>query len=391
MPARPRASTPPAPRRGGGRHSSSGRLVRVHLPPTMDASTEGRLLRLAIAKGLLTWEALDRIVEALPEGESRGDRSWLRLVQDAGLLDAAQVEALHAELSSQSTAESGSAGFSPEYRFLAGWPRYRVERLLGSGGMGTVFLAFDPALDRRVALKLLHRNDAEQTGRFQREARAQARVENPNVCQVYEVGEVEGRPYIAMQHIEGKSLADLRGELPPEAIVRLVRDVARAIQAAHKTGLIHRDLKPANILVATGDKGDLHPYVVDFGLARDQEDTDLTHTGMISGTPSYLSPEQAQGMPLDRRSDVYSLGVILYEMLSGQPPFQGASPAHVVVLLLQEEAARLRKIAPTVPPDLETIVMKCLEKDPARRYESARALADDLDRWLGLPRRQAPA
>src|SRR6266545_6370828 len=105
MPARPRASTPPAPRRGGGRHSSSGRLVRVHLPPTMDASTEGRLLRLAIAKGLLTWEALDRIVEALPEGESRGDRSWLRLVQDAGLLDAAQVEALHAELSSQHSGE----------------------------------------------------------------------------------------------------------------------------------------------------------------------------------------------------------------------------------------------------------------------------------------------
>ncbi len=186
-----------------------------------------------------------------------------------------------------------------------------------------------------------------------------------------------------MQHIEGKSLAELRGELSPEAIVRLVRDVARAIQAAHKTGLIHRDLKPANILVATDDKGGHHPYVVDFGLARDQEETDLTHTGMISGTPSYLSPEQAQGMPLDRRSDVYSLGVILYEMLSGRPPFQGTSPAHVLVRVLQEEAEPLRKIAPSVPPDLETIITKCLEKDPARRYDSARALTTWTIGWRG--------
>lgn len=357
----------------------------------MDASTEARLLRLAIAKGLLTWDDLDRVVEGLPDGEI-GERSWLRLAVSAGLLDEAQVGSLETELANESTLPAGPPAFPPEHRFLAGWPRYRVERLLGSGGMGTVFLAFDPTLGRRVALKLLHRNDPGQTGRFLREARAQARVEHPNICQVYEVGDVEGRPYIAMQHIEGKSLSDLRGQLSPEAIVRLVRDVARAIQAAHKTGLIHRDLKPANILVATDDKGGLIPYVVDFGLARDQEDTDLTHTGMISGTPSYLSPEQAQGEPLDRRSDVYSLGVILYEMLSGHPPFQGTSPAHVVVRILQEEAPRLRRTAPGVAPDLDTIVMKCLEKDPARRYDSARGLADDLDRWLeGEPIAARPA
>src|SRR5215213_2546791 len=336
----------------------------------MDPSAEGRLLRLAIAKGLLTWDDLDRVIDGLPEEELREDnqRSWLSLVLAAGLLDEVQVGSLEAELTPENTLGAGVVAFPPEHRFLAGWPRYRVERLLGSGGMGTVFLAFDPTLDRRVALKLLHRNDPEQTARFLREARAQARVEHPNVCQVYEVGEVEGRPYIAMQHIEGKNLADLRGQLSPEALVRLVRDVTRAIQAAHKTGLIHRDLKPANILVATDDKGGLHPYVVDFGLARDQEDTELSRTGIISGTPSYLSPEQAQGDVLDRRSDVYSLGVILYEMLSGQPPFQGASPAHVLVRILQEEAPPLRKIAPSVPPDLETIIMKCLEKD--------------LERWL---------
>src|SRR6185436_13148138 len=175
-PVPPPISTPSAPRKGGARRSTSGRLVRGP-PRTMDASTEGRLLRLAIAKGLLTWEDLDRIVEALPEGESRQDRSWLRLVLDAGLLDEAQVSRLTAELSNESTPNAGPIVFPPEHRFLAGWPRYRVERLLGSGGMGTVFLAFDPSLDRRVALKLLHRNDPEQTGRFLREARAQARVE----------------------------------------------------------------------------------------------------------------------------------------------------------------------------------------------------------------------
>ncbi|HBL29871.1 MAG TPA: hypothetical protein DD490_23790 [Acidobacteria bacterium] len=357
----------------------------------MDAATEGRLLRLAIAKQLFTWEDLDRAAEAVPEGEETGVRPWLQLVLDAGLLTPAQVESLQAELTPDSP-PGGGAGFSPEHRFLAGWPRYRVERLLGSGGMGTVFLAFDPSLDRRVALKLLHRNAPEQTARFLREARAQARVEHPNICQVHEVGEVEGRPYIAMQHIEGKSLAELRGELTPEATVRLVREVAQAIHAAHKTGLIHRDLKPANILVAGGDDGDLQPYVVDFGLARDQGDTAVSASGVISGTPSYLSPEQAQGTLLDRRSDVYSLGVILYEMLAGEPPFQGGNPVHVVVRVLQEDAVPLRKVVPSIPRDLETIVTKCLEKDPARRYDSARALADDLGRWLeGEPIAARPA
>ncbi len=282
--------------------------------------------------------------------------------------------------------------FPADYRFLANWPRYRIERLLGTGGMGTVFRAFDPSLNRRVALKFLHRNDEVQVERFLREAQAQARVEHPHLCQVHEVGEVEGRPYIAMQYIEGRSLSELRGRIAPELAVRLVRDVARAVHAAHRTGLIHRDLKPANILVATGEAGEHHPYVVDFGLAQDQGDAALTRTGVITGTPAYLSPEQAQGLSLDRRTDVYSLGIVLYELLAGSPPFAGPNPASTLVRVIQEDPVPLRKLAPAVAADLGTIIHKCIEKNPDRRYESARALADDLDRWLdGEPIEARPA
>ncbi|HEY2739815.1 MAG TPA: serine/threonine-protein kinase, partial [Thermoanaerobaculia bacterium] len=351
----------------------------------MNASTESRLLRLAIAKGLLTWGELDDLAVGLPD-EDGGRRSWLDLLLASGRLDQATVDALLAELRLESpepiSGPQTAVPYPPELRFLSDWPRYRLERQLGAGGMGTVFLAWDPSLNRRVALKFLHRNEAQQTERFLREARSQARVEHPNICKVHEVGEVDGRPYIAMQLIEGKNLSELRGELTVEEMVRLLRDVARAIQAAHRSGLIHRDLKPANILVGTDDAGRRQPFVVDFGLAQDQAEESLTRTGMISGTPSYLSPEQAQGIALDRRSDVYSLGIVLYELLAGQPPFVGPNPAHTLVRVLQEDAKPLRKAAPSVPQDLETIVMKCIEKEPDRRYDSARALADDLERWL---------
>ena len=362
----------------------------------MNASIESRLLRLAIAKGLLTWGELDDLALGLPDElpddetsappEEEGRRSWIDLLLASGRLDQATVDALLAELRIGApepvSGPQAAVPYPPELRFLSDWPRYRLERQLGAGGMGTVFLAWDPSLSRRVALKFLHRNEPQQTERFLREARSQARVEHPNVCKVHEVGEVDGRPYIAMQFIEGSNLSELRSELSVEERVRLIRDVASAIQAAHRSGLIHRDLKPANILVGTDDSGRRQPFVVDFGLAQDQTEESLTRTGMISGTPSYLSPEQAQGIALDRRSDVYSLGIVLYELLAGQPPFVGPNPAHTLVRVLQEDAKPLRKAAPSVPQDLETIVMKCIEKEPERRYDSARALADDLDRWL---------
>ena len=383
----------------------------------MEPPTESRLLRLAIARGLLQWEDLDSIADQLGEREESPDAPapegrWIPALVAAGRLSAADVAALLRELergpfdvtpdfSSGSKSWRGAPGerpaldassFTPEFRFLADWRRYRVERFLGAGGMGSVYKAFDPSLNRYVALKFLHRNEPELTSRFLREARSQARVDHPNVCQVHEVGEVEGRPYIAMQYIEGRSLAEPAAELPVERRVELVRDVARAIHAAHRTGLIHRDLKPGNILLAQRDSGGpIHPYVVDFGLAQDQDDRGLTRTGMISGTPAYISPEAAQGHPLDQRTDVYSLGVVLYELLAGEPPFSGANLAKILVRLVQEDPRPLRELSPEVAEDLETIVGKCLEKEPGRRFESAWALAEDLDRYLqGEPIRARP-
>jgi serine/threonine-protein kinase len=282
--------------------------------------------------------------------------------------------------------------FEPGFRFLADWRRYRVEGFLGAGGMGSVFKAYDPSLNRHVAIKFLHRNEPAQTQQFVREARSQARVDHPNVCRVYEVGEVEGRPYITMQFVAGQSLVELGDALSVAAQVRLVRDVARAVHAAHRTGLIHRDLKPGNILVSRGEGGELVPHVVDFGLARDAEDVGMTRPGAVTGTPAYLSPEQALAKPLDRRTDVYSLGVVLYELLGGRPPFKGDNPPQTLVRLIQDEAVPLSRLNPAVPRDLETIVMKCLEKEPGRRYDSARAFAEDLDRWLeGDPIAARPA
>jgi serine/threonine-protein kinase len=403
----------------------------VAFPATqiMSAQTESGLLRLAIARGLLRWEDLDSVSDHLPDSSgSSGDSllhgRWIRALIDAGFLSPGIVASLAADLErmgddltpdlmagaspwsrrpsgasgsfvSQNVVSPGSAeglDLVPEYRFLADWSRYQVERLLGSGGMGTVYKAFDPTLGRYVALKFLHRNDDDHTQRFLREARAQARIAHPHVCQVHEVGEVEGRPYIAMQYIDGRSLGELCEELTVETKVRLIRDVARAVHAAHRNGLIHRDLKPGNILMAREESGELHPFVVDFGLAQEQDETALSRTGMISGTPAYISPEQAQGRPLDRRTDVYSLGVVLYELLAGFPPFKGSNLARILVQLVQEDPKPLRLIDPAIPEDLETLVAKCLEKDPARRYESARDLAEDLDRFLeGDPIHARPA
>jgi tetratricopeptide (TPR) repeat protein/predicted Ser/Thr protein kinase len=371
----------------------------------MSTLPDSRLLRLAIAKGLLAWEDLDAVADRSPTqpAVSPAERLWVQALIDSGRLKRDDLASLLAEMEAEDDlfpptlvaappGRAGAVAFPPELRFLKDWPRYRVERFLGSGGMGSVYLASDPQLGRQVALKFLHHNDPALVVRFLREARAQARVEHDHLCKVHEVGEVEGRPYIAMQYIEGRSLAELRGRISTETAVRIVRDVARAVHAAHRTGLIHRDLKPANILVGRDDSGNLHPWVVDFGLAQEQGEEGLTRTGLVSGTPAYVSPEQAQGAALDRRTDVYSLGVVLYEMLTESPPFIGPSAAGTLVRVVQDEPEPPRKRRPAIPADLETIVLKCLEKDPARRYESARALAEDLDRWLeGDPIEARPA
>lgn len=256
---------------------------------------------------------------------------------------------------------------------------------VGQGAMGEVFKAWDPQLQRHVAVKLLHRADPESLERMLREARSQALVDHPNVCKVYEVGEnEEGRPYISMQLVEGEPLDKAAADLSIEEKIHLMVTVADAVQAAHAVGLIHRDLKPSNILVERDGHGQLRPYVLDFGIAREFQTAGLTVTGQVVGTPAYMSPEQARGevRTLDRRSDVFSLGVILFELLAGRSPYSSDSGVEQLIAVLQTDPPPLRRVAPFVPRDLETIVATCLEKDPDQRYPSAREFANDLTRYL---------
>lgn len=274
------------------------------------------------------------------------------------------------------------------------WGRFKLVELLGTGGMGDVYKAYDPSLGRHIALKILRHDDPETLTRFLREARAQAKVEHPHICKIYESGECSGHPYIAMQYIEGKTLKELDQQLTLEEKLGIIKEVALGLQAAHRRGLIHRDVKPTNIMVMQTEEGNWKPFIMDFGIAREQEASGLTSTGMVVGTPFYMSPEHAKGKlaNLDRRSDIYSLGITLYELLTGVVPFQGDTPVEVLIGVIDRDPPPIRKINPRVPVDIETIVMKCLEKDPNRRYSSAKELAEDIQRYLdGDPIMARPA
>src|SRR5262249_6829633 len=208
---------------------------------------------------------------------------------------------------------------------------YELLCLLGSGAQGEVWVAFDERLQRAVALKLLRADSPTDAARFQREARAQARVVHEGVCPVYEIGEHQGRAFIAMRLIDGPNLAKAAPTLALADKVQIVHDLALALHEAHRHNVIHRDLKPGNVLLEALPDGRWRPMLTDFGLARDLRDGDLTVPGAIVGTPAYMSPEQARGdaRVVDRRTDVYSLGATLYELLVGRPPFTGASPLDV--------------------------------------------------------------
>ena len=260
--------------------------------------------------------------------------------------------------------------------------RYQIETLLGEGAVGRVWKAYDRTLKRHVALKKLRADGAGSRERFLREARNQARVQNPNICKVFDLGETKGEPYIAMHYVDGPILSAAATRMTIREKAEVMQTVASAIHAAHQCGLIHRDLKPGNILVEKTDQRWI-PYITDFGLAREQDAVDGTKTGMVVGTPAYMSPEQARGAirEIDPRTDVYALGATFYEILCGHPPFEGAS-MEIALKILQEDAPALRKQNPEIPADLEMIVMKCLEKEPVRRYYTAQALADDLSRYL---------
>jgi WD40 repeat protein len=274
-------------------------------------------------------------------------------------------------------------------------PGYEIVSELGRGGMGVVYKARHLALNRLVALKMILSGahaGADELARFRNEAEAVARVQHPNLVQIYEVGEHEGRPYFALEYVDGQAL-DFRlraGQLEPNEAARLLEILARAVHAVHQHGLVHRDLKPANILMTSTGV----PKITDFGLAKRLDSTlGKTVTGDVLGTPMYMSPEQASGRvkQIGPATDIYALGTILYEMLTGRPPFRANSGIDVVMMVANTEPQPPSKIRLKLPRDLETICMKCLEKNPARRYASALELADDLQRFqAGEPIKARP-
>jgi serine/threonine-protein kinase len=263
---------------------------------------------------------------------------------------------------------------------------YEVLAEIGRGAMGVVFKARQKRPNRLVALKMILAGrlaGAEDLYRFHTDAEAAARLRHPNIVGVHEVGEVGGQLFFSMDFIEGRTLAQRlsEGPVPGRTAAGYVGQLARAVHYAHRQGILHRDLKPSNILLDTDDQ----PHVTDFGLAKrlDAGDSALTPTGAIVGTPSYMAPEQAAGKvkELGPACDVYGLGAVLYELLTGRPPFRSDTLLDTVRDVLEREPAPPRLLNPKVEPDLETICLKCLEKEPGRRYASAEELADDLQRY----------
>jgi serine/threonine-protein kinase len=265
--------------------------------------------------------------------------------------------------------------------------RYELLAEIAHGGMGVVYKAQDTRVGRPVALKIVRAGvfaQPEEVERFCREAQAVVRLGHPHIVQVYDVGYADERPYFTMQLAPGGSLAQHLARFTPDprAAVALVEKVARAVEHAHRRGILHRDLKPANVLLGAGDE----PLVADFGLAKflDADADGLTQTGVTPGTPSYMAPEQAAGrrQEVSPCTDVWALGVILYELLTGRRPIIGGSREEILHRILTTAPPRPRELRPDLDAALEAVVLRCLEKDPARRYASAGDLADELGRWL---------
>jgi eukaryotic-like serine/threonine-protein kinase len=267
--------------------------------------------------------------------------------------------------------------------------RYRLLEKLGKGGMGDVYLAEDTVLGRRVALKFISENllrDNERSMRLFKEARAAALIDHPNVCTVHEIDEIDGHPFLVMAYVEGQNLEDRIGEgaLELEDALNIACQLADGLQAAHQQGVVHRDLKPSNIITSCVDTGDARVRIIDFGLAQLSAGSSLTEPGTPIGTASYGSPEQMNGETADQRSDIWSLGVILYEMLTGERPFRGERREAVFYAIAHLAPEPMNSLRKGIPFELERIVSKCLEKDASRRYSNASSLRADLARLRGV-------
>src|SRR6202140_3575075 len=266
---------------------------------------------------------------------------------------------------------------------------YEIQTSLGAGGMGEVYRATDAKLGRDVALKVLPAEmaqDPERLARFGREAKALAQLDHPNIVTIYSVEECDGGHFLTMELVEGQSLDRLisASGLPVERIVEIAGALADALAAAHEKGIVHRDLKPTNVMVTSEGR----VKVLDFGLAKDVRGSNLddatltsashTQMGVVMGTPAYMSPEQTSGRPLDHRTDIFSLGVVLHEMATGQRPFDGTSSAELVSAILRDTPPSVTHLRPDLPSDLARIIRRCLEKDPRHRLQTARDVSNEF-------------
>lgn len=263
--------------------------------------------------------------------------------------------------------------------------RYELQEMIGGGGMADVYKAHDRLLDRAVAVKILHQqyaNDAEFVEKFRREATGAAKLAHPNIVNIYDVGEEAGSQYIVMEYVSGPTLKEViqqKGCLEPFEAVRIAKEIASALESAHRNNLVHCDIKPHNILVMP----DGHVKVTDFGIARAVSASTMTYSGSVMGSVHYFSPEQAKGTAITTKSDVYSLGVVLYEMLTGELPFNGETSISIALKHLQEEPVPVRQLRPSIPPVLEAIVQKAMSKDPLTRPGSTE-LYEDLNQAKGM-------
>jgi eukaryotic-like serine/threonine-protein kinase len=268
--------------------------------------------------------------------------------------------------------------------------RYRLDHKIGSGGMADVWLAEDTELDRNVAIKILHdrfAQDKEFVQRFQREAQSAAGLQHPNVVGIFDRGVFRDTYFIAMEYVDGPPLKDLvKGGMGTQDAIDFTRQILNAARFAHRKGIIHRDLKPQNVLIDHEGRA----RVADFGIARGGENSDITATGSVMGTAQYLSPEQAQGKPTTPRSDIYSIGVILYEALTGRVPFEGESAVAVALKQVSEAPRRPSAINPEIPPALDAVVMRALAKDPDARFKDADAFLKALDAAEKAPDKPRP-
>ncbi len=348
-----------------------------------------RILERAVASGVVTPRRAEDTLAGLRAdilaGRAPADPEPSMVLHDTGVLDSDTLARMVRELGLDYEPPP-RPGLPPDPFDgppVRDWDRYELIEFIGRGGMGDVWKAVDPRLGRPVALKFLRRDDPQLTERFAREARIQARIDHDNVCPVFEVGSVQGLSYIAMQYVAGGSLKDVRDLLDLRTTVEIMVDVADALHAAHQQGMVHRDVKPANVLLERTPDGDWRPFVVDFGIARDLAADDLTVSGVVLGTPAFSAPEQVRGdtRRIDPRTDVYSLGATMYWLLTGRPPFDGGYP-EIVSGVADREPVPPHRLDRAIPVDLETVVLKCLEKDPDRRYLTAREVSEDLRRFL---------